>query len=134
MKTCPNCHNRIPTAAIQCGNCGRRFQPSEVAAEKKRGMVRGLVALGIAVALIATCARSSAAVGNINQTVEVDGKGYRVIVKDGIVKVKNKAMVAGQTVEDRGRMIRAVQQATGCDLHGPFWRGAALLGDLRCVE
>ena len=75
-----------------------------------------------------------AAAGNINKTVDIDGKGYRVILKDGVVKVKNKALLTGQTVEDRARMIRAVKQVTGCEMHDPFWRGAALLGELRCTD
>lgn len=71
---------------------------------------------------------------NVNETVKVDGKSYRVEVKKGVVKVAQKAIIAGQTVDDRRRMTAAVKQVTGCELHDPFWRNSALLGELRCGE
>lgn len=58
MKTCPNCDKRIGSSATTCPYCGRGFTDTEIAKERKLGMIRGGVAIAIGVALLATCAKS----------------------------------------------------------------------------
>ncbi len=74
----------------------------------------------------------------VNQTVKVEGKSYRVLVRGDEVKVFQKALIAGQKVkgstEQRAQMRQAVNQATGCKMTDDFWRGAVLVGVMDCSE
>jgi CRISPR/Cas system-associated protein Csm6 len=71
-----------------------------------------------------------------NETVKVEGKSYRVLVREDEVKVFQKSFIAGQKVkgstEQRAQMRQAVQQVTGCKLTDDFWRGAVLVGVMDC--
>lgn len=72
----------------------------------------------------------------VNETVKVEGKSYRVLVRDDEVKVFQKSFIAGQKVkgstEQRAQMRQAVQQVTGCKMTDDFWRGAVLVGVMDC--
>ncbi|MFZ5701357.1 MAG: hypothetical protein ACOY4P_08390 [Pseudomonadota bacterium] len=74
----------------------------------------------------------------VNQTVKVEGKSYRVLVRGDEVKVFQKALIAGQKVkgstEQRAQMRQAVNQVTGCKMTDDFWRGAVLVGVIDCSE
>lgn len=74
----------------------------------------------------------------VNQTVKVEGKSYRVLVRGDEVKVFQKALIAGQKVkgstEQRAQMRQAVNHVTGCKMTDDFWRGAVLVGVIDCSE
>ena len=75
---------------------------------------------------------SAAMAGAPQKIVEVDGKSYRVVLKQGGAFVYSRAMIGTPTPKDMERRRRAVTAATGCRLRDDILIGGALTGMLDC--
>lgn len=83
-------------------------------------------------ALLALATAPIALPADLNQTVEVADRSYRVRVKGRVVRVFQKTVISKQNPERGVEMKRAVQLVTGCKMTEEFWQGPTLTGLLDC--
>lgn len=67
-----------------------------------------------------------------NTIVQVDGRAFRVEIKQDSVRVFQKAVVTKVSLKARARMRAAVRISTGCKIVDDYWNGAHLEGALDC--
>ena len=67
-----------------------------------------------------------------NQIIVVEGRTYRVRVKDRTFAVYNKAVFTKSSPEEGARMRTAVLAVTGCSVRDGYFDGAHLTGLLDC--
>jgi hypothetical protein len=68
----------------------------------------------------------------VHHRVEVEGRSYRIEVKDETVRVFQKSVISNVSLKRRRQMREAVRQATGCTITDDYWNQTILEGALDC--